>query len=197
MTFYQFSQSLVRAFFMPWRFKTIGMENVPLTGPCIVAANHISYFDPPALGCALPRPLNYMAKAELFELPILKRLIPKLGAFPVARGKGDIAAIKRSIAVLRAGQALAMFPEGTRNLSGTVEPQTGVALLATLSGAPVVPAYIAGTDRLSRLARITVTYGPPIHVERSGKASREELAKLTDEIMARIRGLRERSGTTP
>jgi 1-acyl-sn-glycerol-3-phosphate acyltransferase len=198
MTFYQFSQRTVRVYLtLLWRFKTIDMQNVPLTGACIVAANHVSYFDPPALGCALPRKLHYMAKAELFEYPILKQLIPRLAAFPVARGKGDIGAIKRSVAILRQGEALGMFPEGTRNRDGTIEAQTGVALLASMTGAPVVPAYIAGTDRLSRFPRITVTYGEPLHVERSQKASREELAKITAEIMARIGGLRERSGPRP
>lgn len=177
-----------------WRMRVRGTEHVPPRGGIIVAANHVSYFDPPALGCALPRQLTYMAKSELFKIPGLGKLIWELGAYPVERGKGDIGAIKRSVALLREGRAVAMFPEGTRNIEGKQTAQAGVALLASLAGVPIVPAYIDGTDAVARLGRITVTFGTPIFVERVQKASRDELAKLTETVMSRIHGLRETIG---
>ena len=175
-----------------WGLRVSGAERVPRSGPLIVACNHVSYFDPPALGAALPRRLRYMAKRELFELPILGPLIAALGAYPVDRSRGDVAAIKRSLEVLRGGAAVGIFPEGTRNPDGTVEPQLGVALLAARSGATVIPAYVEGSVRAKRFGRITVRFGEPLHFERERKARREDLAKWTEEIMARIFALRER-----
>ena len=167
-------------------------ERVPLVGPLIVACNHISYFDPQALGCAMPRRVYYMAKVELFRMPLLGPVIRGLGAYPVDRSRGDITAIKRSVEVLREGKAIGIFPEGTRNKTGEIRPQTGVALLASLSGAPVLPAYISGTAFAHRLRRIDVTFGEPLAFGR--KASREDLAKWTSEIMERIFALREQLG---
>jgi len=191
--FYAFSRGLLRLILQAvWRLRVIGAENVPLSGPLIVACNHVSYFDPPALGSAAPRPLRYMAKAELFKIPVLGPAIAALGAYPVDRSRGDVSAIKRSLDVLRTGAALGIFPEGTRNPSGTIQAQQGVALLATLSGAPVLPAYVDGTADAWRLHRFTVVFGELMRFERTQKASREDLAKHTDEIMNRVFALRER-----
>lgn len=193
--FYAFIRGIAKLLFLTfWRFRVRGTENVPRDGGMIVAANHISYFDPPAVGCALPRQLTYMAKSELFKIPLFGKFIASVGAYPIERGKGDIGAIKRSVALLRGGHAIAMFPEGTRNFEGKSGAQAGAALLASLAGVPIVPAYIDGTDAVARLAPITVTFGAPIVIERSQKATRDELAKITDEVMARIRGLRETAG---
>jgi 1-acyl-sn-glycerol-3-phosphate acyltransferase len=192
---YAFCRGLVKLLFLAfWRFRVFGKEHVPREGGLIVAANHISYFDPPAVGCALPRQITYMAKSELFEIPFLGKLIAALGAYPINRGRGDIGAIKRSVALLREGHAIAMFPEGTRNFEGKTGAQAGVALLASLSGVPIVPAYVAGTDGVARLTPITVTFGAPLAVERTQKVSRDALVKITDEVMARIRSLKETNG---
>ena len=190
MTFYGFARGAVGLVLRTvWRLRVHGAENVPLTGPLIVACNHVSYLDPPALGVALPRPVSYMAKHELFAIPILGPTIARLRAFPVDRSRGDVAAIKRSVEILRGGAAVGIFPEGTRNRSGEVRAQFGAALLASLSGAPVLPAYVSGTAHANRLARIDVAFGEALHFGR--KARREDLAKWTDEIMARILALRE------
>lgn len=175
------------------RLEVIGRENVPLDGPLIVASNHLSYVDPVALGVSFPRAISYMAKVELFRIPVLGALITAFNAYPVDRGKGDIAAIKASIRMLRDGKAIGIFPEGTRNLTGEARPHTGVALLASLSGAPVLPAFVQGGDRANRLGKLRVAFGEPIRFG-PGKASREDLANWTGLVMARIRALGERLG---
>ncbi len=166
-------------------------ERVPRSGPLIIACNHVSYIDPPALGAMSPRPVAYMAKKELFDLPFLGPLIRKLGAFPVDRQRGDTAAIRAALRVLRTGAALGIFPEGTRNLDGSARPQLGVALLAAMSGATVIPAYVAGTLDARSFAKITVFFGEPFEKTLPRKASREDLAKWTEDLMSRIYALRE------
>ena len=135
--------------------RVLDVENVPLTGPLIVACNHVSYLDPPALGAAMPRPVTYMAKQELFRI-------------------------------------LGIFPEGTRNKDGTVQPQQGVALLHYLSGAPILPVYLDGTGHAERLGRVSAVFGRPVSFTTGEKASREEMAKWTTEIMQRVFALKER-----
>lgn len=175
------------------RMEVRGAENVPRRGPLVVACNHRSYVDPVALGVACPRPIAYMAKIELFRIPVLGPLIRILGAYPVERGKGDVAAIRASLRELKDGHAIGIFPEGTRNLSGTARVQTGVALLASLGHAPVVPAYVRGGDQAKRLGKLQVAFGEPVRLGdgQSGKATREDLANWADMIMARIRALGE------
>ena len=177
-----------------WRLDVVGADRVPRTGPLIVACNHVSNLDPPALGVAMPRRVTYMAKIELFRMPILGPLITALGAFPVDRSRGDIAAIKTAIKVVEGGAALGIFPEGGRNQDGSKVPQMGVALLASMSGATVIPAYVSGTSQAHRLARVTVTFGEPVRFEPGQKARRDDLAKWTGELMDRIYALRETSG---
>ncbi len=176
-----------------FRLEVLGREKVPLNGPLVVAANHVSYVDPVVLGVACPRPIAYMAKSELFAIRGLGPLIRALRAYPVERGKGDVAAIRASLRQLREGHAIGIFPEGTRNLAGDARVQTGVALLASLADAPVIPAFIRGSARARRLGKVQVAFGDPFRLGegRSGKASREDLAKWADMIMARIRALGE------
>lgn len=177
-----------------WRAQAVGTENVPMHGPLIVACNHVSYLDPPVMGSFCPRRISYMAKKELFEIPLLAPVIRALGAYPVDREGSATSAIRRSLSVLQAGGAVGIFPEGTRNRSGTVAPQTGVALLASLAGAPVVPACVVGTDRALRLHRVRVAFGPPLALQSGRKATREDLAKFTNEVMSAIELLAERIG---
>ena len=193
MTFYDFAKGVTGAWcYGPLRMRVIGAENVPMTGPLVVACNHISYVDPVALGVALPRRVWYMAKIELFRIPVLGAMLPSLGAYPVERGKGDIAAIRGSLRVLKEGKAVGIFPEGTRNLHGDAPVHTGVALLASLAGAPVLPAFVRGGDRAKRLGKLSVAFGEPMSLAGDGgKATREELANWANAIMARIRALGE------
>ena len=185
--FYDFSKVVVRSIVTTlWRARVFGTENVPADGPLIVACNHISYYDPPVLGCLCPRRISYMAKKELFAVPLLGTMIRGLGAYGVDRRGSAAGAIKRSLQVLQSGGAVGIFPEGTRNPNGTVAPQIGVALLASLAQVPVVPACIRGTDRALRLAPIGVAFGMPLPPPATRKATRDDLAKLTAEIMKSI-----------
>lgn len=174
-----------------WRFEYSGTENVPMTGPLIIAANHISYLDPVAVGVACPRPISYMAKAELFRIPVLGAILPRVNAYPVERGlkASTTGAIRKSVQILRQGRAIGIFPQGTRVRDGLGETKAGVALLASMADAPVVPAYVWGSKDASRLHQIKVAFGPPLRLPAGRKATREEIAKFTEEVMAAIRGL--------
>ena len=195
MILYDFAKSTVLGLLtVVWRIRAYDVRNVPLDGPLIVACNHVSNLDPPALGCVLPRRLRYMAKQELFDVPVLGALIGRLGAYPVDRHGSAAAAIKRSVEILRAGGAVGIFPEGGRNLEGTNEVRQGVALLASLGRAPVLPACVIGTRNPWALRRIKVAFGTPLRLPSDRKATREEMANFTDSVMNEIRALAVRYG---
>ena len=174
-----------------WRERSYGTENVPMHGPLIVACNHISNLDPPLLGAYCPREIRYMAKRELFEMPVLGPLISAVGAYSVDREGSAKAAIKQSVQILQAGGCIGIFPEGGRNVHGDKEARTGVALLASLAKAPVVPAYIGGSANTRRLGQIKVAFGKPMTLPADRKATREDLAKFTSDVMGAIWALRE------
>ena len=177
-------------------FRVLGAENVPREGAVLLAANHASMLDPPIVGAGAPRPLHFMAKAELFRIPLFGGLIRRLNAHPVERDGADAGALREALKLLRAEKALLVFPEGTRGTEGTLRPgRPGTGMLAALSEAPVVPVYIQGSGRAlprgatcPRRARITVAYGPPL---RFGHArGREHYQRITEEIMAALRRLK-------
>ena len=186
---YDAAKFSLRILFGPWRMKVYGAQNVPSSGPLIVACNHVSYFDPPLLGTACPRRIEYMAKRQLFDIPVLGPLIAAVGAYPVDREGSATAAVKRSLEVLERGGAIGIFPEGTRNLEGTVQARTGVALLSSLSKAPVVPARLTGTDAVRRFHQFRVYFGAPMALPAGRKVTREEMANFTDDVMREIRTL--------
>jgi len=148
-----------------------GEDNVPSEGPVILVANHLSMLDPIVLGCAVRRPVRFMAKHELFSSRLFGWVLTMLGAFPVRRGQSDREAFHTALGVLSKGQVLGMFPEGTRSLNGQLQaPYSGAAILAEKTCAPIVPVGIVGTDRvirkggrLPRPGRITVRVGRPIY----------------------------------
>ena len=192
MTFYDVAKAVVTAIVRTtFRFRIVGAANVPPTGGLIVAANHISNFDPPILGIAVPRPVSYMAKKELFRIPVLGVVISHLNAFPVDRQAGGTAAIRASIRMLKEGRCVGIFPEGGRNVTGANEEKAGAAFLAAASGAPVVPAAIVGTRKLRPFARVTVAFGEPLRIERNRQSPADDLEKGANDIMQRIRTLQE------
>ncbi|KWX74669.1 acyl-phosphate glycerol 3-phosphate acyltransferase [Paenibacillus riograndensis] len=164
--------------------KIIGKENVPEEGGVLLCANHISLLDPMTIGIKLRRQVKYMAKAELFKVPVLGWLIDKLGAFPVKRGGVSKESIKTALNTLRSGHVMGIFPEGTRNADSGAAKK-GAASFALRSGAAVVPAAIVGSYKPFR--RMTVIYGAPIDLSSFAGAGSESLEEVTDVIMGHIR----------
>jgi 1-acyl-sn-glycerol-3-phosphate acyltransferase len=151
-----------------FRCRATGVENVPRAGGFVLAANHLSNFDPWPLGIPLyPRRfLRFMAKSELFWFP-LSLLLRTGGAFKVRRGQSDEEAMATAVELARDGHCVVMFPEGTRRTKGLRKKhearwRSGAARIALEAGVPLVPAGISGTDRLARLAPLRVAYGPPL-----------------------------------
>jgi 1-acyl-sn-glycerol-3-phosphate acyltransferase len=154
-----------------FRLRATGLENLPREGGYVLAANHWSNFDPWPLGLPLfpRRYLRFMAKSELFWFP-LGALIKAGGAFRVRRGQGDEEAIATAVALCRAGHVVVMFPEGTRRRKGLRKRRqarwrTGAARIALEAGVPLVPAAVAGTERLARLGPLRVAYGRPLALD--------------------------------
>jgi 1-acyl-sn-glycerol-3-phosphate acyltransferase len=172
-----------------FRLDARGVENLP-NGGFVLAANHTSNFDPWPLGWPLwpHRQLYFMAKSELFK-PVLGPMLRAGGAFPVRRGEQDIEAIEASVKLCREGKIVAMFPEGTRRTKGIVKkfahrPRTGAARIAQVANVPLVPAAIDGTDRLSRLPKLKVAYGPPVQIDDlAGMTPRDASRVATERLM--------------
>lgn len=146
-----------------WRFEVQGHQYIPKQGGVIIAANHLSLADPPVVGCSLQREVHFLAKEDLFRIPLFGNLIRTFNALPLRRKEPDIRIFKILIRLLKSGEILVMFPEGTRRYGqGFGRPQPGVGLLAARAQVPVVPTYIHNTHYLLRLAKIAVVFAPPI-----------------------------------
>lgn len=185
---YNLASALVRIFmFIIFRVKVINEENFPKDGAVIVSINHTSYWDVPLVAAFMPRKLHYMAKRDLFKIPVLGSFMKWVGAFPVSRGKGDIGAIKTALDVLSQDKVVAIFPEGKRVLKGmSHSAKPGVALIAEKSGAPILPVAIGGKYRL--FAKITITVGEPIYVDapEQGHLSTEDLKSISSGVVNTI-----------
>lgn len=168
--------------------RIIGKENMPKEGGVLLCANHISNLDPMTIGIKLDRQVKYMAKAELFKVPVLGWLIDKVGAFPVKRGGVSKESIKTALTILRGGHVMGIFPEGTRN-SDSGAAKKGAAHFALRSGAAVIPAAIVGQYKPFR--RMTVVYGAPIDLSAFEGAGSDALEEVTDLIMSKIREMME------
>lgn len=162
--------------------KIYGRENIPKKGPVIVAGNHVSMIDPVVLATAINRITRFMAKKELFKFPPFGWYLKKIGCFPVERGKGDMEAMRTSLKILRNGEALGIFPEGTRNTSGKIgKAQLGVVMLALKVKAPIIPCGISNV--LGGKRPITVRIGQPIYLnnyydQKLNKKEKTEIALL-------------------
>ena len=189
-----FSRSLSRLLF---GVKAVGNERVPPKGPVIVAANHQSYFDPPILGAAIDREMHFIAKKELFGIFIFGWLVSKLNTIPVKRGTYDPGAISRVIEVLAGNGGLILFPEGTRGDGREfLQPKAGIGFIAKQARAPIVPAYLDGTNRLLKAIfsrrRVRVVLGEPISTEEIERFpdTKEGYRSLAERIMEHIGRLR-------
>lgn len=188
MNFYRFCAGVVRTLLIPvFRVQAKGAENVPLSGPVMLAFNHRSNLDPVMAGVTCPRQLSFMAKSELFKNKLFGTLITKLGAFPVHRGRGDIGAFKTAIKIFQNDGAMLIFPEGGRVKSGKKSSaKPGVSVIASKCGVPVVPVHIIGEYKW--MHKITVVYGEPMDFMqyKGQKLSGEELQGLADDVLNKI-----------
>jgi 1-acyl-sn-glycerol-3-phosphate acyltransferase len=178
----------------PYRLRVRGKENLPSSGGFVLTCNHVSNFDPWPLGMPIwpTHWLRFMAKSELYWWPA-RLVLDSAGAFKVRRGTGDAEAIETAVRLAREGETVMMFPEGTRRKKGLVKkhearPRTGAARIALEAGVPLVPAAVAGTDRLLRFGPLRVAYGPPVDIDdlRDSDDLRGASLEAPDRLIARI-----------
>ena len=193
--FYKIFKVLCRIWFgLVLRTRVIGAENIPKDGAFILAANHVSNWDPPFLGTFMSREVCYMGKEELFSNPVMAWVCRNLHVFPVKRGAADKSAIKTAIKLLKDGKCFGIFPEGTRSKTGKLgKAEPGVSLIAAMTKAPIIPAAIVNTEKIfSRekfLPRLAVVYGKPMNFTGSTK-DKQALADFAHELMQEIAKLK-------
>jgi 1-acyl-sn-glycerol-3-phosphate acyltransferase len=187
-----------------FRVEARGQEHVPRTGALLLVANHASVLDPPLVGGMTPRPVSFMAKAELFRIPLFGALIRRLNARPVRREGADPSALRLALRLLEEQRALLVFPEGTRGDEQTLRPaKAGAGMLAVLSGATVVPVYIRGSGstwprgrRLPRPGKVVVSFGPPLKFPGgTGPGRKESYDAASRDMMAAIARLKDAAGS--
>lgn len=196
MAFYSTAKKIVRV--LLWPFYKVGTEyraELPQEQGYIMASNHVSDMDPVMLGLAFHKPLNFMAKEELFRIPVFNSIIRALGAFPVARGKGDQAAIDHAVGIVKNGGVLGIFPEGTRFKDGKLHRlKSGAVVIAAKTGADVLPTCIRYEKRRFLRRHVKVVFGVPIknHILNLTEQSKSELRaanKLLAEGIAELMGV--------
>lgn len=174
--------------FHPW--KAIGVENIP-EGAAVICGNHTTLGDPLYVVCAMSgrRQTHVMAKAEVMKWPVIGFILKKAGIIGVNRGKSDMGAVKECLRVLKKGERLLMFPEGTRVKNGEdSQAHTGAAMFATRTGTPLLPVYISPQKR--RFRKTAVVFGQPYYPEFEGrKPSAEDYQRIADDLLSRIKAL--------
>jgi 1-acyl-sn-glycerol-3-phosphate acyltransferase len=192
-------RALLRPIFQfVYRLKREGAENIPRTGPVLIVCNHLSNADPPFVGgAARPRRVYFMSKAELFRIKPVGWVLSKVGAFPVERGGADRDAIRMAREILSRGDALVMFPEGTRSLSGNLRPFfPGAGLMALEPGVRVVPAALWGSQH--KLGPVKIVFGESFVLDDIPPGARSERARLaTERITAAVAALVPLAGGPP
>lgn len=196
MSLYGIARVALRAFFRLYnRMNVYGSDRVPKEGGVIVAANHTSYLDPPVVGVSLRRRAVFLAKEELFKVPVLRHIV-RSWSMPLNRGKPSPAVLKEAVLKLRGGGLVVIFPEGGIVGGDGADAKRGVGMLARLSGARLLPAYIGGTEKalppgswLIRPSRVTVRFGEPVDLStgddcESASSVMESIARLRQEEAA-------------
>ncbi len=174
-----------------FRLRVHGLENLPGRKPFILCCNHISMIDPMTVGVAIPAryKIKYMAKSELFKIPVVSFLIRNVGAFPVNRREADYTAIKWAYRILEEGEVLGIFPEGTRSSTGDLQKAfNGAALIAVRSGVPILPMAIEGPYRFCKPLHVYIGKPfalPPLDYENK-LDKRAQLDQMSGEIMRNI-----------
>lgn len=176
-------------------FQIFHQEKIPSSGPVILASNHISNWDPMVVGSASLRQVRFIAKEELFKIPVVGSMLKAWGAFKVKRGRGDREAIGKSLEVLSNNEVLGIFIEGRRNTKNPekmIKPQSGAAMLAVKSGAPVIPTLVINSNKLFRsFRRVKVIFGDPIvFKEEPGLDKKDLYLKISNQLVDEINKLR-------
>ncbi|MGD6815737.1 lysophospholipid acyltransferase family protein [Metabacillus sp. 84] len=177
MSLYQFGKNLILVLFKPiYRMEVHGKENFPKSGSVLLCCNHIDNLDPPIVGACTPRMVHFMAKEELFKVPVLGKILSRVGAFPVKRGLSDREALRKGLKVLKDGEVLGLFPEGTRSKDGKLgKGLAGAGFFALRSDALVMPCAVVGPYKPFKKVRIY--FGEPLDVReyREKKVSADEM----------------------
>jgi 1-acyl-sn-glycerol-3-phosphate acyltransferase len=193
---YRLFKNLFKIFFkLFYRFEVIGLDNIPTSGPVMLVSNHVSNWDPPVLGSASNRQVFFLAKEELFKIPVLNFLLPAWGVLPLKRGRGDREAITKSIEVLSDGKILGIFIEGTRNKGNPDhlgKPQPGAAMFALKSNATVIPTLLLNTRTVGKsFQKVKVIFGKPLQLINDPTLEKKELyTAVSHQIAAAIDSLR-------
>lgn len=196
--FYRFVILIFTVIFKIFGLNFVNIENGKQKGPYIVAANHVSNWDPIFVAMAIKSPVHFMSKVELFHVPVLGFLVRYLYAFPIERGKADRKAIRTALSLLQTGEVVGMFPEGVRNKGGEeIKAHAGVALLALKTGVPVLPIACVGTDsifpvgwfRTLKVEMGDFIYPDSVSADQTGPA---RLETFSDAIMQQIHNLKQR-----
>jgi 1-acyl-sn-glycerol-3-phosphate acyltransferase len=195
---------------LKYRIRTEGREHIPDEGGLVIAANHCSYLDPPTMAAAVRnRLVHFLARDTLFSNAFVRWYFPRAGVIALDRTRGDLGALKKAVSLLKDGQVVGLFPEGTRSPDGKMRSaKGGIGFLIAKGSVPVVPMFVSGTyaafpkgaDRL-RPGRIRVRFGPPITPEefRAAMATKNDYEAVGALVMARIRELADgsRNGSGP
>lgn len=182
-----------------FRLHIEGEEFIPRTGPTILAANHVSFIDPIIIAVSVRRPVRFMAKKELFRVPLFGWLLRQFGTFPINRNRINLQAFKQATSLLEAGEVVAMFPEGTRGDGVELRPaKPGIGLIAARTGAPVIPVLHLGTEKVlprgawfPRPHRIVIKFGAPLRFAEGQIGKRQDQVELFSQtIMEKIAALK-------
>ena len=178
-----------------FRFEINGSGNIPKKGPFIMVSNHVSYADPVVMGVACNTvPINFMAKRELFDIPIFNLWFKAVGCIPIERNSASSAALKKAVQKLKQGMALGIFPEGRRSPDGKLrKAEPGVGLIVAKTGVPIIPLYISGTEKALPIGKktlmpckITAKIGKTVDISQSMKLL--EKRKIYESIGEKIIG---------
>ena len=177
-----------------------GIRHIPREGGVLLVSNHVSFLDPVIVGSAANREIHFMARSTAFDIPGLGKLISLYNAYPVNRGAPDLGALRKTIALLKAGNVVLMFPEGTRSVDGTLgKARDGACFIADRAGVPTIPVFHRGAERMlprnsSRLRRtkLSVTFGEPLElITGEFETKRERYQQMGNQIMEAIADLRD------
>ncbi|GHT42504.1 1-acyl-sn-glycerol-3-phosphate acyltransferase [Endomicrobiia bacterium] len=184
-----FGKQMFRIMFcLFYRWHIEGVENIPQSEGAIISPNHISFFDPPLTGSSMKRPLYFMAKKELFDVPVFGWAIGQTNAFPVKRGLRDIAAVRHAFSLLKKGRLLLMFPEGTRSKDGKIgKAMSGAGMVACNAQVPLIPVKIENTNAMLKFKQIKINYGKPIYPPK--EFTKKDYLDLSQKVLDVIAGM--------